>query len=227
MRFLVSDRRTSHSLRAEGRARHVGPFQLWWGVLPMSGHRTPSSVEWAVMHSATPLSSPPDARRSPELLRARRGLSSVSGQWSGIRQFGAAFPTDRGGAGAEQERLRAGGGRSQRRRSRGGAGRVMAHLPPDLGQGRQPGHARGGSGSPWSWPGPFVDRPGGLPAGCGWDGLHRRCRAERSRAAGSAPLGRLHRDELPCLVVTGGRSWEPPWGRPWPEPEWGWEPTWC
>lgn len=43
----------------------------------MSGHRTPSSVEWAVMHSATPLSSPPDARRSPELLRARAGVCLV------------------------------------------------------------------------------------------------------------------------------------------------------
>ena len=43
----------------------------------MSGHRTPSSVKWAVMHSATPLSSPPDARRSPELLRARAGVCLV------------------------------------------------------------------------------------------------------------------------------------------------------
>ena len=43
----------------------------------MSGHRIPSSVEWAVMHSATPLSSPPDARRSPELLRARAGVCLV------------------------------------------------------------------------------------------------------------------------------------------------------
>ena len=43
----------------------------------MPGHRTPSSVEWAVMHSATPLSSPPDARRSPELLRARAGVCLV------------------------------------------------------------------------------------------------------------------------------------------------------
>ena len=43
----------------------------------MSGHRTPSSVEWAVMHSATPLSSPPDARRSPELLHARAGVCLV------------------------------------------------------------------------------------------------------------------------------------------------------
>ena len=43
----------------------------------MSGHRTPSSVEWAVMHSATPLGSPPDARRSPELLRARAGVCLV------------------------------------------------------------------------------------------------------------------------------------------------------
>ena len=43
----------------------------------MSGHRTPSSVEWAVMHSATSLSSPPDARRSPELLRARAGVCLV------------------------------------------------------------------------------------------------------------------------------------------------------
>ena len=43
----------------------------------MPCHRTPSSVEWAVMHSATPLSSPPDARRSPELLRARAGVCLV------------------------------------------------------------------------------------------------------------------------------------------------------
>ena len=134
----------------------------------------------------------------------RRGLSGVPGQWPGIRQPGSAFPRDRGGTGAEQKRLRAGCGSSQRRCSGGGAGRVLAYLPPDLGQGCQPGHARGGPGSPGSWAGPFVARPGGLPAGCGRDGLHCRCRAERSRTAGPAPLGRLHRDELPRLVVAGG-----------------------
>ena len=145
-----------------------------------------------------------DTAQSRSAPCARRGQPGVPGQWPGIRQPGAAFPGDRGGAGTEQERLRAGGGRSQRRRSRGGAGRVMAHFPADLGQGRQPGHARGGPGPPWSGAGPLVARPGSLPAGCGWDGLHCRCRAERTRAAGPAPLGRLHRDELPRLVVAGG-----------------------